>query len=116
MTVLLVCDSELIGNHLTDALSSSKKVEKISQVLSGDDALRLIEIETPEVVIVDILSERGKGLNALRRIKQLRRSLPLIAISMSGSQQYFRHSMKAGADCFYRLPEDISRLIELFND
>ncbi len=76
----------------------------------------MIEFDEPDVVIVDVQSVRGEGLSTLRKIKQLRKSIPVIAVSMADMKQYSRHSMKAGADCFFRLPEDIIKLIELFND
>jgi len=113
-TVLLVCDSKLIGDRLADSLSKSERVEKLIQVLTVEDALRLTTFEKPGMIIVDI--DSGKGIEVLRRIRQLEKTALVVAMSTATEPQYMRQSIKEGADYFFHLPSELNKMIELVDN
>ena len=113
MTVLVVCDSQLVSDRIVDRLSTLKRVTSTVQFHSGDDAFRFIAAENPAVVIVDVHLEAGNGMDLLRNVAQREPHPLVIAVSRSAHPQYFRQSMKEGADHFVKLPEDIDKLTEL---
>ncbi len=113
MTVLLVCDSRLVGDRLVDRLSKLAGVTIIDRMRNGEDALRRITAEPPEVVIVDVHLAGGAGMEVIRRVKRLKTPPLVVAVSTSSQPQDHRQSMKEGADFCIQLPEEIDNLAEL---
>ena len=79
----------------------------------GIDALRLIAVGQPDVLIIDVHLENVKGLDLIREVKKLENVPLIISIAISLEQQYSRQSIKEGADYFFQLPADIDKLVEL---
>lgn len=73
--------------HIEDAADTIVLLEKVGK-------------ENWDLVISDLAMPGGGGLIALRKIKQLRKALPVLIISTYPSDQYRASAIKAGADDF----------------
>ena len=111
--VLLVCGSRFMGDRLEVRLSKIAGVTIIGQLDNADDAIRRIEAEVPTVVVVDIHLTGGRGMEVLRKVIRLEVPPFIVAVSDSAQRQYYLQSLKEGAACCIRLPDQIDTLTEL---
>jgi DNA-binding NarL/FixJ family response regulator len=61
------------------------------------EAVRKVDADTPDVLVVDISLPDRSGLELIKDIRQLRPRLPMIAISMHDEKLYAQRALKAGA-------------------
>ena len=71
--------------YIEEATDATLLFEKVSQ-------------QQWDLVITDLAMPGGGGLIALRKIKQLKKSLPVLIISTYPAEQYRASAIKAGAD------------------
>jgi two-component system, NarL family, response regulator DevR len=113
MNVLVVSDSQPVGGRIVELFSKLVGIRVIGQLRNGEVALRCIVAETPSVVIVDAHLEGGTGMEVLRKIRLLKTPPLVVTVSTSSHPQYYRQSMREGADYCFQLPEEIDKLIEV---
>jgi CheY-like chemotaxis protein len=95
----------------------NREVEKLGQMLEengygvvlaadGDEAVRLVEEQIPEVVLLEIQSEDLKGLDILQRLKKKggTRDLPVILLLEKFDEEYVAHGLEAGAADYLLIP------------
>jgi two-component system chemotaxis response regulator CheB len=80
MRILVVDDSALYRKLLTEAASSASEAEAVA-VSSGELALKRIESETFDLVLLDVFMEGMNGPQVLEKIKVLNPKLPVVIIS-----------------------------------
>ena len=79
---------------------------------SGEEALRLIDDATPQVVVLDVMMPGMGGLEVLRRVKSRYPQIEVILLSGIGSTKEAVEGMKLGAFDFLMKPLQIEELIE----
>ena len=102
MTKVLVCDDEKdIVNALTIYLESDGY--RVVQAFDGAEALRLLETESPALVLMDIMMP---GMDGLAAINALRRSsnIPVILITAKSEDTDKILGLNLGADDYITKP------------
>ena len=74
--ILLVDDEE--GIHLLYRSELEEEGYTVHSALSGEEALQKIQIDSPDLVILDINMPGMNGIEVLRQIKQRDSNLPVI--------------------------------------
>ena len=104
-TILIIDDDpsllELMGSTLEQ---NGYTVEAIT---SGDEALRLIEGNTYDLIITDIIMPGKEGLETIREIKEKGVTTPIIAMSGGGeieSDEYLKLALGLGAVEAFKKP------------
>ncbi len=77
----------------------------------GEEALRKVKSEKPDVVLLDILMPRMDGLKVLRRIRQADRHLPVYMMTSFSTTERFGLAKKLGAAGFIVKTNDLKREI-----
>lgn len=80
MRILVVDDSALYRKLLTEAASSLPEAEAVA-VSSGEFALRRLEAEKFDLVLLDLFMEGMSGAEALEKIKASHPKLPVVMVS-----------------------------------
>ena len=72
----------------------------------GEEALRLIATQRPDVVILDVMMPGMDGLEACRRIKsdQTTRTIPVLMFTALSREEDVEQGRAAGADRFINKP------------
>lgn len=67
--------------------------------LAGDasEAMRMVGLDTPDVLIVDLTLPDRSGLELMKDLRQLRPQMPILALSMHDEKLYAHRALKAGA-------------------
>lgn len=76
----------------------------------GLDAMKRIEQENPDVIILDIMLPYFSGLEILGKVKQKGTQVPVIMVSAMGQQTVMDEAIKLGADHFISKPFNINYL------
>jgi prepilin-type N-terminal cleavage/methylation domain-containing protein len=77
----------------------------------GEEALRKLKSEKPDVVLLDILMPRMDGLKVLRRIRHADRQLPVYMMTSFSTTERFGTAKKLGAAGFIVKTNDLKREI-----
>src|SRR5512135_885338 len=74
----------------------------------GQEALNQVTASSPRAVIMDITMPRLDGLEALRAIRQLNPSIPVILVTGFGTMQTAIRAMQLGAFDYLTKPLDVA--------
>lgn len=109
--VVLVVDDQEVNRRLLEAVLTPRGY-RVLMADSGEEALRTLETERPDVVLLDILMPGMDGYEVCRRIRDDARTavLPVVMITASGQQEKVR-ATEAGADDFVAKPFDQAELL-----
>ena len=76
--VLLCDDQSLFREALRTLLSANADLEVIGEASNGEEALRFVVSESPDVVLMDLRMPIMDGVEATRRINQLGKTVKVI--------------------------------------
>jgi len=78
----------------------------------GESALKLINKDEPEVIIVDLKMPGINGFDVLRKVKETRPEIEVIILTGHGSEKDRQLCMDMGAFAYLQKPLDINVLSE----
>ena len=108
--VLLVDDEEEFVTTLAERLRLRGIAARIST--DGEEALRMMEADAPQVVVLDVLMPGLGGLEVLKRIKADYPSVKVILLTGQGSTWDGIQGMRMGVFDYLMKPLNINELIE----
>jgi DNA-binding NarL/FixJ family response regulator len=110
LTILLVYGSLAVGARIISHVVRFPEVSIVGQARDVSEAVTLISLEKPRLVIADLLLPHGKGLEVLRQAKNMPSPPLVLMTSDSPYPQDRRECIREGADYFLHLPHDIDDL------
>ncbi len=113
-TVLIVDDESSIRKSLSGILEDEGF--NVISASNGYEALKLIESEAPDVVLLDIWMQGMDGIETLKEIKKESPYLPVIMISGHGNIETAVKSTKMGAFDLIEKPLSIDKVILAINN
>ncbi len=112
-TILVVDDEESICQSLRGILSDEGY--EVRTVGSSEDALKAIEEDVPDLVLLDIWLPGMDGLEALKIIKTETPQVPVIMMSGHGTIETAVKATKLGAFDFIEKPISLEKVVLLVN-
>jgi len=84
---------------------------QVVEAANGFEALKAIENQLPDLILMDISMPVMDGLTATRKIRELERTrkLPIIAVTAQG-HSYYKKAIEAGCNDLIDKPLDFSTL------
>jgi two-component system nitrogen regulation response regulator NtrX len=107
--VLIVDDEPSICTSLEGILGDEGY--EVSSAPDGETALRLVEEESPDLVLLDIWMPGRDGLEVLAELKRRRPALPVVMISGHGTIETAVKATKLGAFDFIEKPLDMDKIL-----
>ena len=77
----------------------------------GEQGLRMLELETFDLVLLDLALPGQSGLDLLPQIKERQRETPVIMITAYGTVENVVEAIRAGAENFVQKPWDNEKLL-----
>ena len=108
-TILIVDDEPSIIQSLSGILTDEGF--DILTALNGYEALKIIELESPDIVLLDIWMQGIDGIETLKEIKKKNPQLPVLMITGHGSIETAVNATKIGAFDFFEKPLSIDKII-----
>jgi len=112
-TILIAEDVETSNQYFKAALSKTKA--NLLWAKNGEEAIKLFENNTVDLILMDIHMPKMNGFDATRRIKEIDKTVPIImqtAYILSGEEEM---SFEAGCDEFIPKPIKFKNLLSLVN-
>jgi two-component system, OmpR family, response regulator VanR len=76
----------------------------------GEEAYRIYEDESPDIVITDIKMPKKDGLNLIRRIRQTNYEIPIILMTSFAEQEMLLHAANLSIDGYLVKPVELEKL------
>lgn len=105
--IILVDDHSLVRDGIKSLLEDEADLLVVGEASNGAEAIEVVTILKPDLVIMDIRMPRMDGIAAVRALKAKGNPTPCLMLSMHDSEEYVLQSISAGAHGY--LLKDASR-------
>lgn len=95
--VLLVDDHAVVRRGVRDILTEALGKVAFGEAGKPSEALEKLQKESWDVVVLDISLPGRGGVDALRDMKRLRPTVPVLVLSMHAEEHYALRALRAGA-------------------
>ena len=109
MQILLVEDDRSLADGLCKALRNEGFVT--NHVADGKSALHVVEVEPPDIMVLDLGLPDMDGLDVLRSIRRHGSSLPVLILTARSSIDSRVSGLDLGADDYLPKPFEIPELV-----
>jgi DNA-binding NarL/FixJ family response regulator len=98
LRVALVEDRPKVRESWTRLINSLPDFECVCACATGEEAIRAIPLEQPDVILMDIFLPRMSGIECTVRLKELLPSTQIIILTAMDDQELVFMALEAGAD------------------
>ncbi|HEY9627566.1 MAG TPA: response regulator transcription factor [Coleofasciculaceae cyanobacterium] len=95
--VLIVDNHAMVRAGFRALLQSLEDIEVVGEAGDGREALRLVALHQPTIVLMDIAMPDMNGLEATARIKKEFPDVRVVILSMHANEEYVYQALRAGA-------------------
>ncbi len=95
--VLIADDHLLFREGVRRLLDATPDIEVAGEAGTGDEAVRLVEELTPDVVLLDVVMPQQSGIEAARVLKRTSPRTRVIVLTVHGNDEFLFEAIKAGA-------------------
>jgi DNA-binding NarL/FixJ family response regulator len=110
--VLIVDDHPAVREGLTSRISRQRDLIVCGEAATVAEALRLVEITEPDVVVIDISLSEGNGIDLIKRIRTRDSSIRMLACSMHPDSLYAERALRAGALGYINKDNTTGRILD----
>lgn len=96
--VVLADDHVFVRDGIKSLLENEANIEVAGEAIDGANALEVVAITTPDLLIVDIRMPNLTGIEVVEKLRSENNTVKIIMLSMHESEEYVLKSIKAGAD------------------
>jgi DNA-binding response OmpR family regulator len=110
--ILIVDDTKALADSISDILRMEGF--RVSVVSNGDAAISFLDIESPDLIITDLLMPGINGLEFIRYVRLNKRysAIPIILLTAQTSVENRSASEQVGANLFIEKPFDEGELLK----
>jgi two-component system response regulator NreC len=95
--LILVDDHEIVRIGLRMLLQAQPDIEIVAEASSGEEAIDLVQMHQPDVVLMDVTMPGMSGMEATRQLKASCPSVAVLALTIHEEEDYFFQMLQAGA-------------------
>lgn len=110
--VLVVDDHDLVRMGISRMLADDPEIEVIGEADSGEAAIRMVKVLSPDVVLLDVNMPNIGGVEATKRLRQFDEKVKILAVSSVSSQPYPSMLLKAGVNGYITKGTPLAEMIK----
>jgi DNA-binding NarL/FixJ family response regulator len=110
--ILIVDDHPLVRSGLRLLIDCEPDLTVCGEAANVTDAMRLLESQKPDLLIVDLSLKESSGLELIKRIKAKNTDVKMLVSSMFEESLYAERVLNAGALGYVHKQEGMERVIE----
>jgi DNA-binding NarL/FixJ family response regulator len=110
--ILIVDDHPLVRSGLKLLIDCEPDLAVCGEAANANEAMRLLESQKPDLLIVDLSLKESSGLELIKRIKARSPEAKMLVSSMFEEALYAERVLSAGALGFVHKQEGMERVIE----
>ena len=114
-SLLIVDDSQIIVERVTDSLKDHKTVKEIFTATNYREAIELIRKQTPGIILLDIQLPDKNGIDLLKFIVKEYPAIKVIMFSNLLDENYIKVCKKIGAKYFIDKSRDFELIPGMLN-
>jgi two-component system, NarL family, nitrate/nitrite response regulator NarL len=95
--LIIVDDHSLVRDGLRARLSVVAGLQVVGEASSGVDALRLAELEAPDLMLVDVGMRGMNGIELANALRDRHPNIRVLMLSMFDNREYVLSAIRAGA-------------------
>jgi NarL family two-component system response regulator LiaR len=95
--ILLVDDHTVVRSGLSKFLMVNKDLKLIGEASDGQEAVQMVSLHKPDVVLMDLMMPGMDGITATREIHHKYPSVKVIALTSFAEQNMVQGALQAGA-------------------
>jgi DNA-binding NarL/FixJ family response regulator len=96
--VVLADDHVFVRDGIKSLLENEANIDVVGEATDGLEALKIVEIEKPDLLILDIRMPNLTGIEVVEKLRTQNNTIKIVMLSMHESEEYVLKSIKAGAD------------------
>ena len=100
ITLALVDDQDMVRTGLRMVLEAERDLQVVAEAADGEEAVRVVGRERPDVVLMDVRMPGMDGLEATRRITEAHPEVAVIVLTTFDLDEYVYGALRAGASGF----------------
>lgn len=108
--IIIVDDHKIFRKGLRFLLDDMDGINVIAEAENGQEFLNLLEVSSPDIVLMDINMPKMNGIDATLEAMKFHPNLKIIVLSMHGEEQYYDKMVEAGAKGFLLKNSDVDEL------
>ncbi|HMU46162.1 MAG TPA: response regulator transcription factor [Chitinophagaceae bacterium] len=112
--IAIADDYKIFREGLKVGFSADEGVEVIMEADNGEDLLKLMESNTPDVILMDLKMPIMDGMEATKEVRKKYPSVKILVVSMYEDDKFIIHLMETGANGYLLKnaePDEILRSI-----
>ncbi len=114
LTALVVDDVAAMRKIIRDILEQ-QNFEVIGEASNGEEAVEFCRRHKPNLVTLDITMPVMDGLEALKKIREIDKSIKVVMVSAFGEKKNVLEAIKLGATNFIVKPFDAAKVARVVN-
>ncbi len=116
INVLIADDHSLVRQGLKQILELEKDIKIIGQAGDGEEAISKVQRLKPDVVLLDINMPKLNGIQTLRRLKDIDKTIKVIMLTFHEDQEYLYETINLGANGYVLKDSESESLIHAVRD
>ena len=108
--ILLVDDSGIIRDRLREMLGCIPFPTIICEAQDAIEAMKFLKVTKQDIVILDIKMPGENGIELLKKLKRINKSISVIILTNYSAQQYKKKCNELGADYFLSKSNDFEQI------
>lgn len=114
--ILIVDDQALMRDGLKSVLSLEEDFEVTGTAANGAEALRIIEVTPPDVVLLDIRMPIMDGVACIKEIRKINQHVKVIMLTTFNDEEYIIEALANGASGYFLKDIEAEKLISSIRD
>lgn len=112
MRVVLIEDQNLLSSTMIEAMENTPDIQIVGQSDKASDAMELCKTLRPDIVIMDIFTKDGNGIESTTQLKQAFPDIKVLVITGVEDERLVQAAEEAGADFFAWKNMSLDELME----
>jgi two-component system, NarL family, response regulator NreC len=100
VTVVLADDHVVVRQGLRALLESDSQFSVVGEAADGPEAVAMVKLRKPKVLILDLMMPGPNGLETLRTVSRLKLDTRVVILTMYGREAYLIEALGSGAAGF----------------
>lgn len=112
ISIVIVDDHEVVRNGIRAYLDTTPEFKVIGEGASGEEAIRLVAENIPDVVLMDLIMPGKDGVETTREIKKISPRTQVVVLTSFHDDVHIFPALKAGAISYILKDMKMEKLVE----
>jgi len=116
INTMLVDDHDLVRTGIRRLLEDAQDIRITMEARSGEEAIRLVRRQAPDVILMDVSMPGIGGLEATRKITLSRPDIRIIAVTIHDDEPFPARLLEAGAAGYITKGSKVDEIVDAIRD